>query len=721
MKGRKKSLPIISTVAPENELEVLRLENNRLQAENAELKRAEEVQVFLSQTTSSPTDEPFLKLLARFLGKILRMECVCIDRLEGDGLMARTVAIWCEGKFKDNASHSLKDTPCGVVVGQSVCCFPSGVAKLFPRHEILQELKAESYVGITLWNHTGEPIGLISVIGREPLKERSLAELTLQRVAVRAAGELERQQWEEALRASNELFSLFMHYSPIYAFIKEVTPSESRVIQASDNYQNMIGVSGREMLGKTMTDLFPPEFAAKITADDWAVASRGNILKTDETLNGRQYTTIKFPIVQGDKTLLAGYTIDITDRVHAEDREKELQAKLERAARMESLGVLAGGVAHDLNNVLGPIVSLPDLVIEYLGRHRNPADSDSAEVLEAMKIMKASALRAAGVVSDLVVMGRRGQFHKEPVDINRVVEQVLDSRQIKSIQVTRPGVQVIKHMSHDPLWCLGSEMRLIRVLANLVSNAMEAISGAGDVTVSTGHKVLSVPLNGYELVPPGEYVTLEVADTGCGMDSKLMGRIFEPFFSTKAANERCGSGLGLSVVHGLVRDHAGYLDARSAPGAGTSFTVYLHAVPVAPPATGRAGQAELPRGHERILVVDDEPGQRFLLRKLLGKVGYIVAEADGGEEAVALFEASRKAGMPDPFDLVMTDMRMKGIDGLAVCQTIRQLYPLQKLLIMSGYAPDGHEDLVKSLDIMWLNKPFTAYDLATTVRLRLDR
>jgi len=169
-----------------------------------ERKRASETQAFLARTSMGTAGEPFFEALARYLAQDLGMDFVCIDRLEGDGLNARTVAVWCDGKFEDNVTYALKDTPCGDVVGQTVCCFPASVCQFFPRDQVLRDLRAESYIGVTLWSHTGRPIGLIAVIGRSPLTNRSQAEATLKLVSVRAAGELERQQVEEDLRRANE-------------------------------------------------------------------------------------------------------------------------------------------------------------------------------------------------------------------------------------------------------------------------------------------------------------------------------------------------------------------------------------------------------------------------------------------------------------------------------------------------------------------------------------
>jgi PAS domain S-box-containing protein len=170
-----------------------------------ERKQMENIHRFLGQTISGISGEAFFPALARFLAEILRMDFICIDRLEGDGLTARTEAVWCDGKFEDNVTYALKDTPCGDVVGKHVCCFPSKVCQFFPRDQVLQDLRAESYAGTTLFDHTGKPNGLIAVISRNPLASRELVVTTLQMVAVRAAGELERLQAEEAVRLNEAM------------------------------------------------------------------------------------------------------------------------------------------------------------------------------------------------------------------------------------------------------------------------------------------------------------------------------------------------------------------------------------------------------------------------------------------------------------------------------------------------------------------------------------
>ncbi len=408
---------------------------------------------------------------------------------------------------------------------------------------------------------------------------------------------------------------------------------------------------------------------------------------------------------------------DITGRKQAEDRAKDLQAKVERGARMESLGVLAGGVAHDLNNILGPLVAMPELVEAYLQRCGNPADPEHAATLKTLQMMTGAALRASGVVSDLMVMCRRGLYEKTLVDLNQMIEQLLATKQVQVLQARRPQVQIIRQLAAAQLVALGSEARLSRVLTNLLGNAVDAIYQAGVVTIRTDRRVLSVPHQGYERVPPGDYVLLEVSDTGCGMSPQTMMRIFEPFFTTKQTGERCGCGLGLSVVHGLVKDHEGFLDVQSAPGVGTTFGIYLPAaVTVAAPVTK---DPHLPRGTERILAVDDDAGQRFVVQQQLEKLGYAVTVVTNTQEAVEVFTVAAAAGQPAPVELLLTDMSGEGLDGLEISRRVRKLYPEQKIVVMSGHSPDDYETQMKTIGFSWLGKPFTRLTLARAIQQAL--
>jgi diguanylate cyclase (GGDEF)-like protein/PAS domain S-box-containing protein len=211
-------------------------------------KREEDILHFLA---NAGADEPFFNALARYLAKVLDMEFVCIDMLEGDGLNARTIAVLCDGQFEDNLTYALKDTPCGDVVGKSVCLFPKDVCRLFPNDQALKNLKAQSYVGVTLWSHTGAAIGLIAVVGRKPLADRLHAESTLKLVAVRAAGELERQQSENLLRAQENQYRTLINNLPVGIVVHA---PDTSILLSNPMASQLLGLSFDQMIGKTAID-----------------------------------------------------------------------------------------------------------------------------------------------------------------------------------------------------------------------------------------------------------------------------------------------------------------------------------------------------------------------------------------------------------------------------------------------------------------------------------
>jgi PAS domain S-box-containing protein len=244
-----------------------------------ERKRIQDVQSFLAQIGSGGEAEPFFNALARYLAQSLKMDFVCIDRLEGNGLDARTVAVWCDDHFEDNVTYALKDTPCGEVVAKQVCCFPASVCQFFPRDQVLKDLRAESYVGVTLFDHVGSPIGLIAVIGRVPLANRALAEATLQQVSVRAAGEMERLDALELLRKSERLNRSLIEHLPHRVFIKDL----NLVYMACNaNYARDLGLTPEQIIGKDDFVFHPRELAEAYRADDLAVIESDRMKELEE-------------------------------------------------------------------------------------------------------------------------------------------------------------------------------------------------------------------------------------------------------------------------------------------------------------------------------------------------------------------------------------------------------------------------------------------------------
>ncbi|MGE4561162.1 MAG: transporter substrate-binding domain-containing protein, partial [Desulfobulbus sp.] len=367
---------------------------------------------------------------------------------------------------------------------------------------------------------------------------------------------------EEEARDTSELLSKFIKISPIYAFIKEVIPTESRTLMASDNYKDMIGISAADMVGKTMAELFPPEFAAKITDDDWQVVSRGNILQCEESLHGRTYTTIKFPIRVGERSLLAGYSIDITDRVQAEKEREKLWGQLVQAQKMESVGRLAGGVAHDFNNMLSVIIGHCELALRGL-ENTEPLYNDVQNILKA-------AGRSADLTRQLLAFARKQTVAPKVLDINATVKGMLEMLR----RLIGEDIDLVWRPGSDSGRVHIDPSQLDQILVNLFVNARDAIGDNGKVTIETDLVTIDDRYCANHIeADSGVYVLLAVSDDGCGIDADILSHLFEPFFTTKERGK--GTGLGLATVYGIVKQNKGFINVYSEPGHGTTFRIYL--------------------------------------------------------------------------------------------------------------------------------------------------
>jgi signal transduction histidine kinase len=348
---------------------------------------------------------------------------------------------------------------------------------------------------------------------------------------------------------------------------------------------------------------------------------------------------------------------DITERRQAEIREKALHDQLTRAERLETVGVLAGGGAHDLNNILGPLVMLPELIQDDLALAIKGDSGAISNIEESIGIMHSSAKRAANVVKELLTLSRRGHYERKPLNINLIASMQPDSSFIHNIKSERPDITIAFKTCNSPLTVLASESHLGRVMENLIRNAVDASQKGGTVNIRTFNQHLDTEYNGYTIVPPGDYAVIEVRDTGCGIRPDDLSRIFEPFYTSKNKSERSGSGLGLSVVHGIIGDHKGYIDVSSTVGSGTVFALYL---PLTQTVTGsheqERRQPTMNKGS--ILVVDDERSQRLLARTALSRLGFSVDLAEHGTAAIKLFADAKASERKSPYQFVVLDMRM---------------------------------------------------------------
>jgi len=400
---------------------------------------------------------------------------------------------------------------------------------------------------------------------------------------------------------------------------------------------------------------------------------------------------------------------DIT-RHKKESKEKEqLALQLQRSEKMEAIGTLAGGVAHDLNNILSGIVSYPELLLMDL-----PEDSP---IRKPMLTIQKSGQKAAAIVQDLLNLARRGIVVNEVVSLNEIISEYLRSPEFDKLKTYYPDVKIKTNHKQDLLNILGSPVHLSKTVMNLVSNAAEAINRkAGTIEISLDHRYIDKPIKGYDKIEEGDYVVLKVADNGIGIPAEHIDRIFEPFYSKKRMG-RSGTGLGMAVVWGTVKDHKGYIDVKSTEGKGTTFTLYFPVTRKEVMEKKAAGSIEDYLGNgELILVVDDVEEQREIASNMLKKLKYSANTVSNGEKAVEYMKKS-------PVDLVVLDMIMSpGIDGYETYKKIIGSHPGQKAIIASGFSETKRVKEAQRLGAgQYIKKPYTLEKIGRAVKMELEK
>ncbi|MBW2437197.1 MAG: response regulator [Deltaproteobacteria bacterium] len=398
---------------------------------------------------------------------------------------------------------------------------------------------------------------------------------------------------------------------------------------------------------------------------------------------------------------------DITDLKLADIEKKDLQAQLQRAQKMEAIGTLAGGVAHDLNNILSGIVSYPELLLMDL-------EQDSPLIKPILTIQK-SGEKAAAIVQDLLTLARRGVAATEVVNLNSIVSEYLLSPEHEKLLLDHPDVKVSHHLDSNLLNILGSPVHLSKTVMNLVSNAAEAMPEGGHISIRSENRHQDKPLNAFDDIGKGDYVVLTVKDNGIGISPEDIERIFEPFY-TKKSMGRSGTGLGMAVVWGTVKDHRGYIDIKSKEGKGTAINLYF---PVTRQELDRDDRlfdlAAIKGNGESILIIDDIAEQRQIASEMLEKLGYRVTTVASGEAAVDYL-------VNHTVDLIVLDMIMDpGIDGLETYQKILQIRPGQKTIIASGYSESERVKEAQRIGAgTYIKKPYLIEKFGRAVKTELN-
>ena len=534
---------------------------------------------------------------------------------------------------------------------------------------------------------------------RKDISERKRAE-----EALRKSEKNYKQLYEETMKAE-EVYRSLLHTSADAILMYDL---DGKVSYLSPAFTTLFGWTLEELKGKNLQ--FLPESERKESmVGILGIIEYGKAIQGFETKryskSGRlinvSMSGSRFNDAKGNP---AGVLVLIRD---TSERTK-LESQLHQAQKMEAIGMLAGGVAHDLNNILGGLVSYPELLLLQL-----PEDSP---LRKSILTIQKSGEKAAAVVQDLLTLARRGVVVTEVVNLNDIIAQYLKSPENEKLQSYHPGVYSEAHLGKENLNISGSPIHLSKTVMNLVSNAAEAMPEGGTLIVSTENRYIDMPIRGYDDVKEGDYVVLTVSDTGTGISPDDIKKIFEPFY-TKKKMGRSGTGLGMAVVWGTVKDHNGYIDVESTESKGTTFTLYF-------PAT----REELPddKSHlvigsysgdgESILVIDDVEEQRGIASGMLKELGYSVVSVSSGEEGVEYLKTNE-------VDLLVLDMIMDpGMDGLDTYRKILEIHPGQKAIIASGFSETDRVREVLSLGAgAYIRKPFLLEKVGLAIKEELKK
>ncbi len=405
---------------------------------------------------------------------------------------------------------------------------------------------------------------------------------------------------------------------------------------------------------------------------------------------------------------MAGTLNDITERKHAAEERQRLEERLKRSANMETLGTLAGGVAHDLNNVVGVIVGYTELLLNELDVS-NPLRSRLAKILNGSE-------KAAAIVQDLLTLARRGVSGGKVLNLNKLIYDYQNSPEMEKLSSCHSAARIMLNLEPDLLNISGSSVHLGKALFNLIVNAVEAMPDGGDLTIKTSNQYLDKPVYGYDNTREGDYAVLSITDTGEGIPTADLQRIFEPFY-TKKVMGRSGTGLGLAVVWGTVHDHQGYINVQSEEGKGSTFTLYFPVTreEISIDAASISISEYMGKG-ETILVVDDVREQRDLAAEMLKKLNYNVTSVSSGEEAIIFMKGHQ-------IDLLILDMIMElGMDGLDTYKHVLKIRPKQKAIIVSGSSESERVNAAHKLGAgAYVKKPYVIEKLGLAVRKEIDR
>ena len=484
-----------------------------------------------------------------------------------------------------------------------------------------------------------------------------------------------------------------------------VDPESKIVIMGNRVFAEMLGYRSEEVPGLEVTAIHPDEDRVQIDTKFEAVRKgKADVIKDRAMLRKDGtifYADLNPALIELDgKTYVITCFRDVTDRRQAEQEKREMQAQLLQAQKMEAIGRLAGGIAHDFNNLLATILGYSDLAMRKI--------EEGDDLYEDLRRIADAGSCASDLTRQLLLFSRQQPMQVSPLDINQVVSDIM--RMLR--RLIGEDVHITADLAPDLPRFQGDRGNLEQVLMNLVINARDAMPDGGEIAIRTETVALSAEqCAAFEGAEPGRHIRLSVRDQGTGMDDATLEHIFEPFFTTKDAGR--GTGLGLSVVYGIVSQHGGWVDVESKPGQGSTFNVYFGVMPVdsGPGSAQVIPQPECRGNGERILVVEDDDQLRDLASRMLREHGYRVFGAASAGDAIEVFR--REGG----FDIVFSDVVLPDKTALSLANELQRIMPDVKFLFSSGYTDDkSQRAVIKERGFNFLPKPYTMAALLQGVK-----
>jgi len=526
---------------------------------------------------------------------------------------------------------------------------------------------------------------------------------------------VERDLTEEALRNNEERYRTIFRSSPLGLFRSTI---DGQFVEVNPAMAEMFGYDSPEAMIREVADIGAQFYAdaeqrrqvvfRQLNAPGDIMNHLNRYLRLDgsEITANLYLKTIRD--ADGNPMFFDGIIEDITERLQAEEAHQRLESQLVQAQKMESIGRLAGGVAHDFNNMLSAIMGYSDLALNRIDPNQ--------KVHDYIQEVRNAANRSADLTRQLLAFARKQSVIPRVMDLNATVEGMLNMLR----RMIGEGIQ-LDWFPEDKLWLVEMDPSQVdQILANLCVNASDAIDDVGSITIRTSnvHLDASDCADMHPDCMPGDFVCLSVTDDGCGMDEEILQNLFEPFYTTKEPGK--GTGLGLSTVYGIVKQSKGFISIDSEPGNGTTFHIFLprYAGKGEPKASERTGGEELIRGHETILVVEDETALLDIMQLVLKDCGYDVLAAASPAEAINLVRQHAETG---DINLLITDMVMPEMNGRDLARSIALMYPTMKVLFMSGYTDNviSQEGVLDS-DIDFIQKPFEMEALISKARELMD-